>query len=190
MRAGGELISESHGRAWASGVPLVGVIGNDEHQRTLGSLDGVPFMVVQETISRDQAKPVFADPEGAREAIRAFAEEAMRNIKDAPVPTPPRHFLFEASMPHAIVDAEAMKAEGWRQRSATEYEIELATWDEARRPLATAMSATAVPYRQFFPNGELRSREVFDGWDSATLADAEAAFGDWTHELQAEWIAA
>ena len=33
LRAGGELISESHGRAWASGLPLLGITGNDLHQR-------------------------------------------------------------------------------------------------------------------------------------------------------------
>ena len=36
-------ISESHGRAWAADVPLLGICGNDVHARTLGSLDGVPY---------------------------------------------------------------------------------------------------------------------------------------------------
>jgi D-aminopeptidase len=42
LRVDGELISESHGRAWASGVPLLGITGSDLHQQTLGSLSQTP----------------------------------------------------------------------------------------------------------------------------------------------------
>jgi D-amino peptidase len=31
LRCGDELISESHGRAWAARTRLIGIIGNDEH---------------------------------------------------------------------------------------------------------------------------------------------------------------
>ena len=36
LRLGDELISESHGRAWAAEVPLLGITGNDRHHETLG----------------------------------------------------------------------------------------------------------------------------------------------------------
>ena len=189
LRAQGELISESHGRAWGSGVPLLGIIGNDEHERTLGSLDGVPYLVVQRTISRDRARPVYGDPEESRMAIRAFAAEAVRNIRHAPLPSPPRNFLFESSMPMGIANAEVMEAASWRRRSATEFEIELSTWEEARKPLAAAMSATVASYRRFFSNGELRTREIFESFDRSVLTSAAASFMDWAHELQADWIA-
>ena len=45
LRVDAEPISESHGRAWAADVPLLGICGNDVHARTLGSLDGVPYLV-------------------------------------------------------------------------------------------------------------------------------------------------
>jgi len=38
LRVDDELVSESHGRAWAAGVPLLGIVGNDGLGRTLGSL--------------------------------------------------------------------------------------------------------------------------------------------------------
>jgi len=52
----GEPISESHGRAWAAGVPLLGICGNDVHGRTLGSLGDVPYLVAQRTSSTVDAR--------------------------------------------------------------------------------------------------------------------------------------
>src|SRR5215469_15369660 len=52
----GEPISESHGRAWAAGVPLLGICGNDVHGRTLGSLDGVPYLRSEEHTSELQSR--------------------------------------------------------------------------------------------------------------------------------------
>jgi len=47
LRASGELISESHCRAWAAEVPLLGIVGNDLHRETIGSLEATPYLVVQ-----------------------------------------------------------------------------------------------------------------------------------------------
>ena len=35
LRVAGELISKSHGRAWAAEVPLLGIVGNDLHEQKL-----------------------------------------------------------------------------------------------------------------------------------------------------------
>ena len=44
FRVGGELISESHARAWASEVPLLGIVGTTADGRRRGRLhrDAVP----------------------------------------------------------------------------------------------------------------------------------------------------
>src|SRR5262245_28054031 len=68
-----EPIGESHGRAWAAGVPLLGICGNDVHGRTLGSLAGVPYLVTQRTSSTVDARPAATLDE-----IERFAEEAAR----------------------------------------------------------------------------------------------------------------
>ena len=83
LRVDGELISESHGRAWASGVPLLGITGNDLHQQTIGSLSNTPFLVVQKSLGRSAMQPRWNVEEGL-EAIRDFAERCMRM-------PPPRH---------------------------------------------------------------------------------------------------
>ncbi len=59
LRVAGELISESHCRAWAAEVPLLGIIGNDLHRATLGSLEGTPYLVVQTSAGRAAMSPVF-----------------------------------------------------------------------------------------------------------------------------------
>jgi D-aminopeptidase len=68
-----EPISESHGRAWAANVPLLGICGNDVHARTLGSLDGVPYLVTQHTSST-----VDASRAASLDEIEGFAEDVVR----------------------------------------------------------------------------------------------------------------
>src|SRR5215475_1117439 len=79
-----EPISESHGRAWAAGIPLLGICGNDVHGRTLGSLDGVPYLVTQQTSST-----VGARPAATLDEIERFAEDAAR-AGGVPVQPPQR----------------------------------------------------------------------------------------------------
>jgi hypothetical protein len=56
-RVSSELTSESHGRAWAARVPLIGIVDNDSDRQTLGSLAETHNLVVQRTIRNDAAEP-------------------------------------------------------------------------------------------------------------------------------------
>ena len=58
LRLDDELISESHWRAWAVGAPLLGIVGNDRHLETLGSLaaDAVPRRAALARARRDVAR--------------------------------------------------------------------------------------------------------------------------------------
>ncbi len=149
FRVGNELISESHGRAWAAGVPLIGITGNDTHRETLGSLADTPYLIVQETLSRGSARPVHANPEEGLAAIRAFAAACLGALGDIAPPRPPGQPLFEASMPNGAEQADAMLAAGWRRTGDVEFAAELGDWSEAREPLASAMRAamaTLLPH--------------------------------------------
>jgi D-aminopeptidase len=95
-----EPISESHGRAWAADVPLLGICGNDVHARTLGSLDGVPYLVTQHTSSTVNARCAASLDE-----IEGFAEEAAR-AGGVPVKPPERARL------EAFVRGEPLYAPG------------------------------------------------------------------------------
>lgn len=89
LRLDGELISESHGRAWASGVPLLGITGNDLHQQTIGSLSETPYLVTQESLGRAAMRPIWDVDEGL-ESIREFAERCT-------MPPPRRGFTHQAT---------------------------------------------------------------------------------------------
>ena len=141
FRVGDELISESHGRAWAAGVPLIGITGNDTHRDTLGSLADTPYLVVQETLGRGSARPVFADRDEGLGAIRAFAARCLGDLGDIRPPQVPGLPLFEASMPNGAEQVNAMEAAGWRRTGEVEFAAELSDWSEAREPLAVAMGA-------------------------------------------------
>src|SRR5262249_8588170 len=140
FRVDGESISESHGRAWAAGVPLIGIVGNDRHLDTLGSLAGTPYLVVQRSGGRGRAQPAFGEAEGLA-AIRRFAAESLAAAGDVSAPVAPLSPTFQACMPNAAEHADAMRAAGWTPDGATGFAVELAEWSDARGPLAAAMNA-------------------------------------------------
>jgi D-aminopeptidase len=132
----GEPISESHGRAWAAAVPLLGICGNEVHGRTLGSLDGVPFLVTQRTSS-----PVDARPAATLDEIERFAESVARE-GGVPVRPPQRARLA------AFVRGDPL------------YALDLARWQDARQPIADAMAAAVAPWLPYFTTFDLTSEEA------------------------------
>jgi D-amino peptidase len=178
LRVDGELIGESHGRAWAAGVPLLGITGNEVHERRLGSLAGVPYLAVQRTTSTVDAAPAFAD---AAEAIADFAARSLRSR--GAIAEPPTDFLFEASFPAGV------EPEGWERTSETEWAVELATWTDARAPLAAAMAAAIAPWLPYFTTHDLTSRESLEAiYDEPVLVEGRARFDEWLGAPQAEWL--
>jgi D-amino peptidase len=158
LRVGEEEISESHGRAWAALVPLLGITGNAAHARTLGSLEGVPFLVVQEGELPHAATPVLEDPV---DAIRSFAHEALRGIADAPRFEPPAGVTFEATL-----SGEQL------------FAIELNEWADAREPLASAMGTAMQPFMGHLRTLDLSSREAFERQDPGACEELTALFLD------------
>jgi D-aminopeptidase len=185
LRVDGELISESHGRAWASNMPLLGITGNDLHCETLGSLAETPFLVLQRSVGRDAMEPLFADAEGL-DAIRAFAEQCMRNAADAPTVVPPADVVFEASMPNGDTVEEQMTAAGWSRAGEVEYSAHLDGWSDARELLGAAMNAALAPFVPYWLGG-------FDSAEDAAAADPAAVdrlrriFDAWASESHPQW---
>jgi hypothetical protein len=181
----GELISESHGRAWASAVPLLGITGNDLHQQTIGSLSETPYLVAQRSLGRGAMQPLWSAGEGV-EAIRDFAERCMRDSASAPPVHAPVDALFEASMPNGHEVVEQMTAAGWGRAGDVSFEVRLATWADARELLAAAMSAALEPFLPYWLGG-------FDSAEHAAQADQERVarlrliFDAWAEDSQPEW---
>lgn len=186
LRVNGELISESHGRTWAARVPLLGIIGNDVHQRTLGSLGNAPYLVVQRTSSLSNMERVFADQASADQAIEAFSAQA---LTDGGLSfEPPAEPMFEASF-ESHDEQPDMTAAGWHQTSDTEHEIQLSTWAAAREPLAAAMGAAIAPWAPYFATYDLTSEAALEQvHDERILVEGRERFSAWLREDHAEWV--
>jgi D-aminopeptidase len=186
LRVDGELISESHGRIWAAGVPLLGIIGNDAHHRTLGSLGEVPYLVVQRTRSLAEMDPVFADQASAAESIAEFSAQAL--LDGGMMFDPPTEPFFEASFDSGRTEP-GMTAAGWRQASDTEYEIQLDRWASARDPLGAAMSAAIATWTPYFGTHDLTSPQALERvHDDPILREGREHFAAWLQADHREWV--
>jgi D-amino peptidase len=186
LRAGGELISESHGRAWAAEVPLLGIVGNDLHQQTLGSLETTPYLVVQESLGRSAMRPVFEDPQEGLDAIRSFAQTCVREAASAPPIRVPTDVRFEASLPNGRVVVDEMAAAGWTRVGDVEFAVELETWRESRGALDAAMNAAFAPFAPYWITG-FASAEEAGAADPTQVAHLVRIFDAWAVESHPEW---
>lgn len=186
LRVNGELISESHGRAWAAGVPVLGITGNSAHAQGVAGLGDVPYLVVQETDSPERARPAYPDAASAAQAIEEFSRQAPRG--GGILPRAPEEPFFEASF--APGDSSASLAEaGWDQRSATEFTLQLSDWSQAREPLAAAMNAAIASWLPYFATFALTSREALEKvHDEPLLQQGRDRFAAWLAEPQPEWV--
>jgi D-amino peptidase len=174
---GGEEISESHGRIWAARTALLGIVGHAMHERTLGSLAGTPFLVVQDGNDSHRAFPVYRDAAESAEAIREFACRSMQAVGAAPRPRPPGEVSFDATV-DAIAEpaASAMEDAGWNRTGDDEFNVGLSGWDEARGPLAAAMVAAFQPFLEDMTALDLTSRQSFERQEPARLQRLTSTF--------------
>jgi D-amino peptidase len=186
LRVAGELISESHGRAWAAEVPLLGIVGNDTHEQTLGSLEGTPYLVVQESSGRDAMRPVFADPQDGLDAIRSFAETSARESPSIPAVAGPIGVTFEASLPNGDNVVEDMAGAGWARVGDVEFAVELETWRDSRGPLTAAMNAAIAPFLPYWLSGFASAQEA-DAADQERVAQLVTIFDAWAAESHPQW---
>jgi D-amino peptidase len=185
LKVDGELISESHGRAWASGAPLLGITGTDLHQQTLGSLADTPFLVVQRSIGRSAMEPVW-DVQDGLEAIREFAERCIRDAASAPPARSPGRATFEAGMPNGHEVVDQMTDAGWARTGDVTFEAHLESWADARELLANAMSAALEPWIPYWLGG-FDSAEHAASADQERVAQIRLIADAWAEESQPEW---
>ena len=182
LRCGDELISESHGRAWAARTRLLGIIGNDTHEKTLGSLSGTPFLVVQRSKGHDAAEPV-----AELDAVREFARTCAENAADVRPVDAPGETRLAASLSNGAAVEATMREGGWTRTSEVEYEVPLRTWDDARDPVGAAMLASFAPVLPVWSN-ELTSPELADAYDPAKRERLGAAIDAWAEAAGPEWF--
>ena len=182
LRCGDELISESHGRAWAAQTRLIGITGNDLHEETLGSLSDTPYLVVQRSAGHEAAEPA-----AGLNAIREFARTCAESAADVPPVHLPGATHLAASMPHGAT-VEAMMREGsWTRTGELEYEIALDSWQDAREPVGAAMLAAFSPVLHVWSN-DLTSAERARAYDEVKRESLCAAIDTWAEASGPEWF--
>jgi D-amino peptidase len=182
LRCGDELVSESHGRAWAAQTPLIGIIGNDVHEQTLGSLSGTPFLVAQRSHGHGAAEPASSLDE-----VREFARTCAENAAAVPPPESPRDTLLAASMPNGATAEDTMREGGWRRIGDVEYEVPLRTWEDARDPIGAAMLAAFAPLAPAWSN-DLTTPARADAHDPTSREWLGAAIDAWAEASEPEWF--
>jgi hypothetical protein len=182
LRLGDELISESHGRAWAAQTRLMGIIGNDLHEQTLGTLTGTPFLVAQRSDGHAAAEPVAALGE-----IRAFSRTCAENAAAVPPVDVPGESRLAASMPNGAAVEAVMGDGGWTRTGEVEYEVVLRTWEDAREPVGAAMVAGFAPLAHVWSN-DLTTPEQADAHDPAKRDWLGAALETWAETSEPEWF--
>ena len=191
LRAGGELVSESHLWAWTGDVPVLGIVGSAGLGEGLGSLSDVPFLAVQTGDGRASARPSHASPDETAEQIRAFAKAAVRN-GGGQRSRSPRDVVLEASLQNADAAAASMTTAGWSRTSRTEFRIESDAWREAGEPIDTAISgaieAAFGPWDYAFVGIDPTSRASGLAFPVARRAETDALLTAWTNDRTVEWI--
>src|SRR5207249_2201703 len=91
-------ITESHMLAAATGVPLLGITGDDTLATQIdGIIAGTPYLIVKYSESRATARPAHADARQTAAAIRSFAAACASRWRARPIPGLPASFTFAAS---------------------------------------------------------------------------------------------
>lgn len=182
LRCGDELISESHGRAWAARTRLIGIVGNDRHESTLGSLSGTPFLTVQRSKGH-----LSAEPAEALDAVREFARTCAEDAAHVRPVEAPSDTVLAASLPNGATVEATMRDGGWTRTSDLGYELPLRTWDDAREPISAAMLAGFAPILSAWSN-DLTSPELVDAYDPAKRERLVAAVDAWAAASGPEWF--
>jgi hypothetical protein len=182
LRCGDELISESHGRAWAARTRLIGITGNDLHEQTLGSLSSTPYFVVQSSVERGAAEPV-----AGLDSIREFARTCAENIGEVSPIDVPSGTRLAASMPHGAAVEDTMRKGGFTRTGEVEYEVALDSWRAAREPVGTAMLAAFAPVLEDWSN-ELTSPVRATAYDQGKRERLASAIDAWAEASGPEWF--
>jgi D-amino peptidase len=182
LRYGDELISESHGRAWAAQTRLIGITGNDLHEQTLGSLSGTPYLVVQRSAGHGAAEPV-----AGLDAVREFARTCVENAGEVPPVAVPGAAHLAASMPNGTAVEATMREGGFARTGELEYEIKLDSWQDAREPIGAAMFSAMSPLLAAWSQ-DLTSPERASAYDRAKRDELGAAIDAWANSSGPEWF--
>jgi D-aminopeptidase len=191
LRVGEEMVTESHWWAWTGDVPLLGIVGSEALRDELGTLRDTPFLGVQVSSDRAVSRPAFDSASETADAILAFAADAARRVVDRRISTPVGPVTLEASFPNGAEAAGAMAEGGWRQTSATTFEVEASGWRSDGEPIdqaiETAAGAAYSPYALMFKGLDLTSEETALSYPADARARSAEMLRAWAADQPPRW---
>ncbi len=166
----GKPVTEVHVNAWRSGLPLLGVTGDEALGRQLdGAVEGTPFLAVKKAENRREATPLYS-PEESFAAIQAFAAWSAEHAGERAPAAIPERFVFAISLPPWLADRVDGQFELRRTSPAVLAKSATDWWYDAEPALAGAMFASFSEL--FSPRTEpARRRELLEAWANANEAE-------------------
>jgi D-amino peptidase len=187
LRVADELMSESHFDAWTFDAPLLGIVGNEDHQRLLGSLASTPFLVVQRSRGRGAAYPLHPTAEASEAAIREFSEHRMRAFAESAKPAIPHDSTLELSLQNGAENAALLCAAGWRQHSDTEFAFTFESWRDVIEPMTPVWDLGFAPYQPLFDGLDLTTAAALSTQDPERVHQLAEVFARWTNDETPDW---
>lgn len=165
----GLIVAEAHIFALASGLPLLGVVGDAALGPQLaGPLAGTPFLAVKHSTTRRDTTPAHADPAASAAAIRAFAATCARRWREqAPASLPARVGLEIAMAPEL---AATVAGQGGLTLTSPAVLRAEGGWGELAAARMAAMGAAARSYRAQLEGLDLGSEAAVEAWPPARRA--------------------
>lgn len=150
----GYPITECHYEAYRSGVPCLGITGDEALAGQIDQgLAGTPYLVVKHSRGRAEAVPAHATREDSLEAIRSFAAACLRTATARPVPRVATPFTFAACMP-AEIAANAVGKQGLRAEGPTIVTKVIEDWWRDLEPAFLAAVFAGYPGLDHIPEAD------------------------------------
>lgn len=183
----GHPITESHYEAYRSGVPLLGITGDETLAEQIDQgLAGTPYLVVKHSRGRTEAVPAHATPEESAAAIRDFARECIQHAAERKVPSVPTPFRFEASM-QAEAAAMALGREGLETVSPTVVGREISDWWGEFEPAFMAAIFARYPGVTEIPEADPDMHAKIAAASDEQLAAGRAQVVAWLEAQETHW---
>ena len=184
----GNLVTECHVWALRSGLPVIGVTGEEALGRELdGVLEGTPFLGVKTSLSRGEASPDQSSPQSSGEAIAKFARscvETSATRKPAVLPSP---FVVSVSMPSDLT-RHAEGAGGLVRKSKCVLSAQGRSWRrEGDAAVNAAMGAVLTPLGEIIGEMDFSSEEAVKSARKSDVEGARQYLKEWAEGNFASW---
>jgi D-amino peptidase len=183
----GQPITETHWEAYRSGVPLLGVTGDESLAEQIDQgIAGTPYLVVKHSRGRGESVPAYPTAEESLAAIRGFARACARDIGARTAPRIATPFTFAAAMP-ADVASQAVGREGLVADGPTVVTKVIQDWWRDFEPAFLAAVFAGYPGLDHIPEADPDMKAKVDAAPPERIEMARKQTTDWIEADETTW---